>query len=110
MKKVGEGKVGSYEFEFHSVDELIDYELFIMTSMNFNLNVPVSLKFFERYAHCAFVLCESDLEKQENFNLGLYLLHLAAFYPSVQFTYPQSMIAASALHLVFRIRKRNEST
>ena len=35
-------------------EELLDLELFIWKMLNFNLNVPVSFKFYERFARAAF--------------------------------------------------------
>lgn len=39
---------------FRSQEDLMDVELFIWRQLNFNMNVPVSLKFYERFARCAF--------------------------------------------------------
>ena len=61
------------------------------------------MRFYERFARVAFA--ESPTQEQD-FNLGLYLIFIACFYPGIQFDYPQSLIAASAIHCVLRIKDR----
>jgi len=40
---------------FSMGEEVLDLELFICKMLNFNLNVPVSFKFYERFARAAFI-------------------------------------------------------
>ncbi len=55
-------------------------ELFIWKMLNFNLNVPSSYKFYERFARAAFI---NATNFQNDFNLGLYFLFIASMYPKI---------------------------
>ena len=80
-------------------------EIYILESLKYNLMVPIALRFYERYAKCAFYKSsESNINQSLEYNLGLYLLFLVAMFPGIQFTYNQSLIAASVTHLVMRIQ------
>ena len=80
----------------------MDLELFIWKQVGFNLHMPIALRYFERFARCAFA--ESPT-KQDDFNLGLYLIFIASQYPGLSYSYSQAVIAASAVHSVLRIRE-----
>ena len=83
-------------------EELIDMELFIWKHICLNMHIPVSIKYYERFARCAFA---DSPTRTQDLNLGLYLLYIASFYPGIQFEFSQSLIAASAVHCVLRIRE-----
>jgi hypothetical protein len=61
-------------------EEIMDMELFIWKMLNFNLNVPSSYKFYERFARAAFI---NATNFQNDFNLGLYFLFIASMYPKI---------------------------
>ncbi|TNV73212.1 hypothetical protein FGO68_gene1133 [Halteria grandinella] len=85
-----------------SSEDLLDLELFIFKSLHYNLNQPISLKYYERFARCAFP--PDSPTSLEDTALGLFLLFIACFYPGLHFNYPQSLLAAAAVHLTLRIR------
>jgi Cyclin, C-terminal domain len=82
----------------------MDLELLIMKSLNFNIQLPVSYKYYERFARAAFA---DSPTKDRDFNFGLYLLFIASMYPKIQFDFPQSMIAASCIHCTLRVRENS---
>ncbi len=89
--------------EYPSMGEaLLDLELFIWGQLNYNLSLPVTMKFYDRFARIAF---SGSPEPELDYHLGLYFLYIAAFYPKVQFDFKQSLIAASAVHCVLRLRE-----
>jgi hypothetical protein len=61
-------------------EEVLDLELFVCKMLNFNLNVPVSFKFYERFARAAFI---NPGTYQQDFNLGLYFLFISSMYPKL---------------------------
>ena len=85
-------------------EEVLDLELFVCKMLNFNLNVPVSFKFYERFARAAFINPDTY---QQDFNLGLYFLFISSMYPKLQFEHQQSLIAASSINIVLRLREND---
>jgi Cyclin, C-terminal domain len=85
--------------------ELLDYELLILKTLNLSLNLPLPLRFYLRYSRAAGFQPDSL-----DHHFGLFLLTLTLMYPSIHFSYPGSLIAASIVHVVLRIRESKWGT
>lgn len=87
-------------------NNLRQLELQVINCFNFNLsNIVSSVIYFERFAAATGDLIKPN---SKEYCLGMYLLFMATWNEKIQFNYSQDLIAASCVHLLFRIFNKSD--
>eukprot|EP00347_Sterkiella_histriomuscorum_P005688 403355644 len=93
-----EGRNDEINYLNSSEFSIIQHEIFIFRMLKFNFYQPAAIRFFER-------LCRAiQIEKTSiQYQLGLFLLHISAMYPSLNFDNSQHQIANAVIFTVLKI-------
>lgn len=93
----------SYKNQVMQPFDLVLMECHILQRLKCALVQPHALRFYHRFARAA-----GYQEPADEYFLGQYLIAISVMYPNIQFSHPQSKIAASAVYLVNRIMERQK--
>ncbi|CDW79890.1 UNKNOWN [Stylonychia lemnae] len=78
--------------------EVLNHEALIFSLLQFDMHQPSAIRYYERLAKASCILKDS-----QKYLLGLYLLHIVAFYPSFGFDFSQVQIACTVIATVNKI-------